>query len=110
MKKLFTTAPVLTTFDYNRAITIETDASDYAIGACLNQPDDNRKLHPVAFYSRTMISPKLNYDIHDKELLAIVEALKHWKIYCTMPKYQVHVITDHKNLTYFTSTKVLNRR
>ncbi len=110
MKDLFTTAPVLTTFDYEKAITIETDASDYAIGACLNQPDESGKLHPVAFYSRTMSSPELNYDIHDKELLAIVEALKHWKVYCTMPKHQVHVITDHKNLTYFTSTKVLNRR
>lgn len=110
MKERFTTAPVLTTYDYDKPTTMETDASDFAIGSCLSQPDQNGKLHPTAFYSRTMTAPELNYDIHDKELLSIVESLKHWKHYCAMPKHQVHVITDHKNLTHFTSTKVLNRR
>ena len=57
-----------------------------------------------------MSPAELNYDIHDKELLAIVIAFKQWKVYLEGPKYQVNVLTDHKNLVYFTSTKVLNRR
>ena len=110
LKECFTTAPVLVTFDPKKPITVETDASDYAIGACLSQPDENKKLHPAAFYSRTMSPAELNYDIHDKELLAIVAAFDQWKVYLEGPEYQVLVLSDHKNLTYFTTTKVLNRR
>ena len=110
LKERFTTEPVLVTFDPAKSITIETDASDYAIGACLSQPDENDKLHPVAFYSRTMSPAEMNYDIHDKELLAIVIAFQQWKVYLEGSRHQVSVLTDHKNLIYFTSTKVLNRR
>ena len=110
LRERFTKAPVLTTFDPNKQITLETDASDYAIGACLSQPDQNNKLHPVAYYSRTMSPAEMNYDIHDKELLAIVVAFEQWKVYLEGPQYPVQVLTDHKNLTFFTSTKVLNRR
>lgn len=103
-------APVLVTFDPGKPITVETDASDYAIGACLSQPDENEKLHPVAFYSRRMSLAELNYDIHDKALLAIVVAFQQWKVYLEKPKYNVSILTDHKNLIYVTSTKVHNQR
>jgi hypothetical protein len=49
-------------------------ASDYVIGARMTQPGLDGKLRPVAFYSRKLIQVELNYDIHDKELLAIVIA------------------------------------
>ena len=52
----------------------------------------------------------MNYEVHDKELLAIVEAFKQWRVYLEGSKYQVKVYSDHKNLLYFTTTKVLNRR
>ena len=81
LKVKFSSTPVLTTFDPEKQITLETDASDFAIGACLSQPDENNKLHPVAYYSRTMSPAELNYDIHDKELLAIVVAFEQWKVY-----------------------------
>lgn len=110
LKKRFTSAPVLAMFDPEKEIIVETDASDYAIGACLNQPDGEGLLHPVAFYSRKMTSAELNYEIHDKELLAIVKAFEEWKVYLEGPKHQVQVYTDHKNLIYFTTTKELNRR
>ena len=57
-----------------------------------------------------MTGPKLNYDIHDKELLAIVEALREWRVYLEGTKYPVQIYTDHKNLLYWTSTKQLNWR
>jgi len=110
LKKRFTSAPILATFDPERRIVLETDASDYAIGMCISQPDDEGRLRPVAFYSRKMIPAELNYEIHDKELLAIVEAFREWRVYLEGPKYPVKVYTDHKNLLYFTTTKVLNRR
>jgi hypothetical protein len=107
---LFTAGPVLIHFDPEKPSTVEADASDYAVGACLLQPDENGKLHPVAYFSRKLTGPELNYEIHDKELLAIVEACREWKVYLCGAKHEVQVFTDHKNLTCFTTTKVLNRR
>jgi hypothetical protein len=110
LKRRFTEAPILATFDPSKKIVLETDSSDFAIGACLNQPDENGKFKPIAYYSRKLSPAELNYDIHDKELLAIVVAFEQWRVYLEGPAYPVQVWTDHKNLIYFTTTKVLNRR
>lgn len=110
LKRQFTTAPILATFDPEKKIIVETDASDRAIGACISQPDEQGRYHPIAFHSRKFTGPELNYDIHDKELLAIIEAFKSWKVYLMGPAHTVEVYTDHKNLLYFTTTKDLNRR
>jgi len=74
LKRAMVTEPILQRFDPERPVTIETDTSDYAIGAISSQPDDNGILHPVAYYSRKLKDPQRNYNIHDKELLAIVDA------------------------------------
>ena len=110
LKTKFTEAPILATFDPTKKIILETDSSDFAIGACLNQPDENGKFKPIAYYSRKLSPAELNYDIHDKELLAIVVAFEQWRVYLEGSTYPVQVWTDHKNLIYFTTTKVLNRR
>ena len=75
LKKACTTMPVLRTFEPGKPIRIETDASDTAIGACLRQRFDG-KWHPIAYHSRKMTDAEQNYDIHDKELLAIVIAFQ----------------------------------
>jgi len=67
-------------------------------------------LMPVAFHSRKFQPAEINYEIDDKELLAIVDAFKPWRRYCEGAMYQVQVYSDHQNLEYFTTTKVLNRR
>src|SRR5665213_3596868 len=110
IKRRFTTGPILATFDPEKPSTVETDASDFAIGACLSQPNLAGKLHPIAFYSRKFSGAEINYDIHDKELLAIVASFKEWRVYLEGAKHKIQVFTDHKNLLYFTSTKELNRR
>jgi hypothetical protein len=110
LKNAFAEEPVRQTFDWNKKTTIETDASDFAIGAVLHQPDMTGKLRPVAYHSRKMIQAELNYDVYDKELLAIVEALKTWRVYTTGSKHLIDIFTDHKNLTFFTTTKELTRR
>ena len=89
---------------------METDASDFAIRAVLTQINEDGRRIIVAYYSRKLINAELNYDIHDKELLAIVSALQHWRVYLEGAKYPIRIITDHKNLTYFTTTKALTRR
>jgi len=89
---------------------VETAASDFALGAVLSQRDEGNRLHPVAFHSRKFMPAEINYEIHDKELLAIVDSFKHWHRYLEGAKHQVQVFSDHQNLEYFTTTKVLNRR
>jgi len=110
LKQRFTTAPILAHFDAQRPVLIETDASDFAIGAVLSQRDGEGRLHLVAFHSRKFQPAEINYEIHDKELLAIVDAFKHWRRYCEGATHQIQVFSDHQNLEYFTMTKVLNRR
>ena len=64
----------------------------------------------MAFHSWKFQPAEINYEIHDKELLAIVDELKHWRRYCEGATHQIQVFSDHQNLEYFTTTKVLNRR
>ena len=67
-------------------MTVETDASNYAIAAILSIRLPDGEIHPMAFHSRTLSSSKLNYDTHDKELLAIFEALKNGVIILKVPE------------------------
>ncbi len=105
----FTSAPVLKHFDPEIQAVVETDASDFALGAILSQ-NYGKLLHPVAYHSRKFTSSEINYDVCDKELLAIVDCFKRWRRYLEGARHQVHVITDHNNLELFTTTKILNRR
>jgi hypothetical protein len=108
LKEACMVAPTLRIFDPKLPIQIETDASDMAIGACLTQ-EHNKQRHPLAYYSRKMTPAELNYDIHDKDLLAIVASLQYWRVY-TEGAPGLIILSDHKNLTYFTITKQLTRR
>ena len=67
-------------------------------------------MHPVAYRSKKFSSLELNYDVHDKELLAIVDAFEEWQAYLEGSRHTIVVYSDHKNLSYFTTTKKLNRR
>ena len=102
--------PILTHWIPDRQITLETDTSDYAIGAILSITLPNEEIYPVAFHSRTLTEPELNYDTHDKELLAIFEAFTNWRHYLEGSTLPIDVVTDHKNLVYFSTTKLLTCR
>jgi len=107
LKKAFTSAPILTHWISNAQLIMETDASDYALAAILSIVNKDNEVHPVAFHSRTFTMAELNYDIYDKELLAIFEVFKIWQYYLEGPAYPINVVMDHKNLEYFSTTKVL---
>ena len=72
MKKQSMEEPVLAMPDHSRPFQIETDALKYATGAVLVQLDSNGDRHPVVFYSKTFSPAEQNYNIHDRELLAII--------------------------------------
>ncbi|MBW0574939.1 hypothetical protein O181_114654 [Austropuccinia psidii MF-1] len=101
LKEEFTTAPIL-----SLPTIVETDASYYALGGVLSQVNDSGK-HPIAFDRRKLLPAELNYEIHDKELLGIVWALKLWRAFLLSLSNSFEVFTDHSSLQYFMSLKVL---
>jgi len=110
LKNAITSSPILIFPDDSKPYKVEADSSDYATGAVLSQEGEDGKWHPVAFLSKCLNSVERNYDIHDKELLAIIRALEEWRHYLEGAKYKFEIWTDHKNLQYFRTAKKLNRR
>jgi len=86
---------------------VETDASDYALTTILSIVNKDNEVHLVAFHSHTFTVAELNYNTHDKELLAIFEAFKIWRHYLKGLAYLIDIVMNHKNLEYFSTTKVL---
>ena len=95
--------------DPTRQFTLETDASDYAIGAALRQDFDGLSA-PIAFFSKKLNTSQINYSAHDKELLAIIEALKYWRHYLVGSTHPILIHSDHKNLTFFQRKRILKQR
>lgn len=110
LKNAFNSAPALSHFDPLREIFVETDASDFVSSGVLSQKDDQGVLHPVAFMSRKYNPAECNYEIYDKELLAIVRCFEGWRSELQGAHFPIHVLTDHRNLEYFMTTKQLTRR
>jgi hypothetical protein len=110
LKARLMSGPILQHFDHTKACVVEVDASDYALGGVCSQYDDEGLLHPVAFYSRKLLAAEMNYQIYDKELLAIVCAFQHWRHYLEFSVSVTIVLTDHRNLEYFKTTRNLSRR
>lgn len=110
LKTAFTSDVVLRHFDPDRETIVETDASDFVLGGILSQYSDQGVLHPVAYFSKKHSPAECNYEIYDKELMAIVRTFKEWRPELEGSTFPVSVVTDHKNLEYFTTTKTLSRR
>ena len=110
LKQNFTAAPVLVHYDLHAPCTLVTDAPDFALAAVLWQPDADGNLHPVAFYSCKFSPAEINYEVHDKKLLAIVECLHGMCAWLLGSPFPISVISDHKNLEFFMSSQVLNHR
>jgi hypothetical protein len=76
LKYCFMTTPILMHFNPHHECIVEIDASDFALSSTLSQTAEDKKLHPNAFYSRSFSTAKINYEIHNKELLTIVHYFK----------------------------------
>jgi hypothetical protein len=111
IRKHVVSAPILIFPNDSQPFRVEVDSSNFATGAVLSQqsPSDNM-WHPVAYYSKSLNAVERNYEIHDKEMLAIIRALEDWCHFLEGARHKFEVWTDHKNLEYFMSVKKLNRR
>ena len=109
LKKKFTEEPILWMPDPKKQYRIECDVSNYATGAILSQQHENNWL-PVAYQSKSFNETERNYEIHDKELAAIIRALEAWRHYLEGQGIPVEIWTDHKNLEYFMKAQNITRR
>ena len=100
-------APVLVLPDYGNPFTLTTDASNFATGAILEQEDALGCSYLVAYFSKSFQPAEHNYEIHDKELLAIVHALKHFCYYLQGNTHCTQIFLNHANLQYFTTKQTL---
>lgn len=103
IKKLLTEAPVLQLPDMNSPYRIETDSSDYGIGAVLLQPDQDNLWHPVAYEFKKLSDAERKYPAQERELLAIIHALRTWRCFVDGCPAGYTVVTDHKSLEYLMS-------
>ena len=111
LKRLFSSAPVLCHPDPAIQFVVEVDASNSGVGAVLSQhlALDN-KLHPCSFFSRRLSSAETNYDVGNRELLAVVLALQEWRHWLEGAAHPFFVWTDHLNLAYIQTALRLNSR
>ncbi|XP_057708757.1 uncharacterized protein tanc1b isoform X4 [Corythoichthys intestinalis] len=111
LKRSFTSSPVLVHADPDLPFVVEVDASSSGVGAILSQRSSvDQKLHPCAFYSRRLTPAEANYDVGNRELLAIVQALQEWRHWLEGTEVPFQILTDHKNLQYLRAAKRLNSR
>ena len=105
LKKRFMTEP-----DLDKEMRVEADASDFAIEGVLSMKCEDEKWRLVAYISKSLNKAKRNYEIHDKEMLAIIWCLEAWRHFLEGAKDQFEIWTDYKNLEYFIKIQKLNQR
>ena len=111
LKRRFTSAPILIQPDPNRQFIVEVDASEVGVGAVLSQRSaKDNKVHPCAFLSHRLTPAEQNYDVGNRELLAVKLALEEWRHWLEGAALPFLVWTDHKNLEYIRTAKRLNPR
>ena len=93
--------------DVSNPFTLETDASKWAVRACLMQKDENGQLHPCGYLSHALMTTERNWQIYDWELYMIIYALEEWKYLLLGADHETVIHCDHKNLTYYHSPQQL---
>jgi RNase H-like domain found in reverse transcriptase len=110
LKKRFTEEPVLMMPDHLKPFQIQVDSSLFATEGILSQTNANGDRHPCAYLSKSLTKEQRNYDTGDRELLAIVRALKEWRHYIQGSGHTTTVLSDHDNLRHFRVPQTIGRR
>ena len=100
----------MVTPDLDKEMRVEADVSDLSTGGVLLMKCEDERWRPVVYISKSLNKAKRNYEIHDKEMLVIIQCLKAWRYFLEGAKNQFEIWIDHKNLEYFMKAQKLNRR
>ena len=105
-----TSDPILKCPDPSHPFELVVDASAFAIGAILQQRDDQGKIYDVGYYSKALNKTERNYDIWDREFMAVIFGLRNWRHLLSGSPHKVICWTDHANLQYYRHPQKINRR
>jgi len=109
LKFFFMIAPFLIYADFSRRFVLEIDVSNFVVGVVFSQLKEDNFFHPISFCFHKFFLAKINYKIHDKILLAIMDAFEECCHLFERVQHEINVYLDHKNLQYFMITCVLNQ-
>ena len=101
--------PVLIRPDHTKPFILKVDASQYARGAVLSQRNEKGRNQPIGYFSKTLIPAECNYDVYNRELLALVWSLQHWRHLLMGTAHPIEVFTDHKGLTKYWEPQKIGR-
>ncbi len=110
LKKQVSLISVLRHFNLKRQAILKIDALNYVKDKILSQYDDERVLHSMIFYSKSMILAEINYHIYDKKLLIIIRCFEHWRLELKCTELLIWMFIDHQTLKIFMKNKQLSRR
>ncbi len=110
LKKRVTETSILSYFSSELKTYLKSDSSDYVSVEILSQKENDDLIRSIAYFSKTLFFVECNYEIYDKELLAIIRCFEQWRAELQSVKTFINVLIDHKSLKYFMITKKLNRR
>ena len=110
LKERFTKEPVLVAPDIDKKMRMEVNASDYTTRGVLSIECEDGLQRPVVFLSKSLNETEKNYEIHDKEILAIIRGLENWRHLLKDTCFKFEIWTNHKNLEYFMKMQKLNHR
>jgi len=96
--------------ELDKEMRVEADASEYATGGILSMKCEDEKWRLVAFISKSLNEAERNYEIHDREMLAIIRCLDEWRHLLEGALNKLEIWSNHKNLEYFMSSQKLNQR
>jgi hypothetical protein len=109
LKEAVTSEPVLKHANPREQFHMETNTLNFVYGAILLQKQPTGKRHPVVYMLKSMTPAEKNYNIGNKEALAIVKPLQHWWHWLEGTKLPIEIITDHRNLVNFSKPQILNQ-
>ena len=105
LKGIFTTRPLLVAPDLDKEFRVEADASNFATGDVLSIKCEDNRWRSVAYISKSLNETERNYEIHDKEMLAVIRCLEAWRHFLEGVRGKFEILSDHKNLEYFMSNQ-----
>jgi len=95
LKKQVSLISILCHFNFKQQAILKINASNYVKGEILSQYDDEKVLHSMIFYSKSMILAEINYHIYDKKLLVIIRCFEHWRLELKCTKLLIQIFIDH---------------
>ena len=109
LKKQFIIESILVIPDLDNKMRMEVNASDFITEGVLYIEYNDGKQRPVAYLQKLLNKTEINYEIHNKEMLAVIRRVENWRHLLKNTRFKFKIWTNYKNLEYFIKAQKLNK-